>query len=131
MTGKEHGSPVNSLLSNVTKGGVNGRNSNIIRNSFHSSFHCIFFTTSKSKFVDSIFFRFLPPVRIYFKALGAIHTLHDSFGTESSTDEQSNRTTISGYLRKSDAGFKELITILSEHSYFGQATKEVDEICWS
>ena len=131
MTSKAHRSAVNFPLLNITEGGVNNSSSNIIRNSYHSSFHCIFFTPSKSNYINSIFFRFLPPVRIYFKALGAIHTLHDSFVNALSTDEKPNSRTISGYLRESDTGFKELITILSEYSYFGQSTTEVHEICWS
>src|SRR4030042_6144551 len=118
MTSKEYGSPVKFPSSNIDEGGISDSNFNyiinIIRNSYHGGFNSISFPASKSKLSNSIFFRFLPPVKTYFRALGAVIALHDSLGRSLSKDEKSKRTTISGYLSESDTGFKELIAILSE-----------------
>lgn len=85
-----------------------------------------------AEYSNSIFFRFMPLVRKYYKALGAIEKLNNKDNSKHLKHPDPKKEIIVSSINKSDQGFKELLAILKKTDIsFMDIMQEIDTLEYS
>ena len=119
MSRKEPRISVKSSPYNNEGGRANADIHNLNYSSRNYGDYNVAFAGTKYRFGLFTFFRFLPPVKSYYKALGAIEKLTDLTDKGKWTKGKSLQNRISyNNITKQDRGFEEVVKLLIENNLF-------------
>lgn len=120
---------VQSPLDIAGRGDVNDSNCFIVSDNNSHSHNSVGFDCTESGFTPSAFFRFLPPVNSYYKALGASYKTIMTYLANVSLERQRRDLTEYACITKDEVGFHEIMVLLRKHKMLkGVQIKEIEKL---